>query len=321
MDWKTEQVAVRVRVGCEMQPAKAGFTLIELSIVLVIMGLVVGGVLVGQDLIRAAYIRAQISQIEKFNIAVNTFYGKYQALPGDMNATTATNYGFATAGRGGIGLGDGNGIIEGNTGGQEMGNEQCGEPSMFWSELTYANGMNINLVQGSFSKTTFNTCGGMTGSGVTFSPSSSGTIDNWLPAASLGGGNYVYVYSNGWWSGGWVAGVGTYIGLSVVSNIGTYYMNSTPGMTVKQAYDIDRKVDDGFPTSGRVLAQYVAGQQDQWANTSWGGGAVSIYAPPNDASSSTTCFNYNGSAFEYSLSQNKGAGLNCALSFLLKSGD
>ena len=41
-----------------------GFTLIELSIVLVIIGLIVGGVLVGQDLIRAAQVRATISQIE-----------------------------------------------------------------------------------------------------------------------------------------------------------------------------------------------------------------------------------------------------------------
>ncbi len=40
---------------------RAGFTLIEMSIVLVIIGLIVGGVLVGQDLIRAAEVRAQIS--------------------------------------------------------------------------------------------------------------------------------------------------------------------------------------------------------------------------------------------------------------------
>ena len=42
--------------------ARQGFTLIELSIVLVVIGLVVGGVLVGQDLIRAAGVRATISQ-------------------------------------------------------------------------------------------------------------------------------------------------------------------------------------------------------------------------------------------------------------------
>jgi prepilin-type N-terminal cleavage/methylation domain-containing protein len=54
-----------------------GFTLIELSIVLVIIALIVGGVLVGKDLISAAYVRAQITQIERFNTAVNTFYGKY----------------------------------------------------------------------------------------------------------------------------------------------------------------------------------------------------------------------------------------------------
>ncbi len=49
------------------QNQQSGFTLIELSIVLVLIGLIVGGVLVGQDLIRAAKLRAQIGQIEKFN--------------------------------------------------------------------------------------------------------------------------------------------------------------------------------------------------------------------------------------------------------------
>ena len=48
---------------------KRGFTLIELSIVLVIIGLIVGGILVGQDLINAAAIRAQIAQVEKYQTA------------------------------------------------------------------------------------------------------------------------------------------------------------------------------------------------------------------------------------------------------------
>jgi prepilin-type N-terminal cleavage/methylation domain-containing protein len=45
------------------QNKRCGFTLIELSIVLVIIGLIVGGVLAGQSLINAAAVRAQISQI------------------------------------------------------------------------------------------------------------------------------------------------------------------------------------------------------------------------------------------------------------------
>lgn len=65
----------------QLPPAKNnGFMLIELSIALVVIGLIVGGVLVGQDLINAAAVRAQISQIEKYNTAVNTFREKYGYL-------------------------------------------------------------------------------------------------------------------------------------------------------------------------------------------------------------------------------------------------
>src|SRR6201999_103149 len=92
--------------------SEQGFTLIELSIVLVIIGLIVGGVLVGQDLIRAAEIRATLTQVEKFNTAVNTFYGKYGALPGDMNNGVALTFGFLSR-AGTAGQGDGNGLMDG----------------------------------------------------------------------------------------------------------------------------------------------------------------------------------------------------------------
>jgi prepilin-type N-terminal cleavage/methylation domain-containing protein len=78
-----------------------GFTLIELSIVLVIIGLIVGGVLVGQNLIAAAAVRAQISQIEKYQTAANAFRGKYGYLPGDIPNPYATQFGFQSRGSGG----------------------------------------------------------------------------------------------------------------------------------------------------------------------------------------------------------------------------
>ena len=62
---------------------RSGFTLIELSIVLVIIGLLVGGVLVGKDLIEAASLRKQGSQIQEIVASVNTFRLKYNCVPGD----------------------------------------------------------------------------------------------------------------------------------------------------------------------------------------------------------------------------------------------
>lgn len=66
-----------------------GFSLVELSIVLVILGLLTGGILAGKSLIRASELRSVTSDFQKIFTATNAFRDKYFYLPGDMpNATS-----------------------------------------------------------------------------------------------------------------------------------------------------------------------------------------------------------------------------------------
>lgn len=68
-----------------VQKNELAFTLVELAIVLVVIGLLVGGVLLGQELIEQATTRAQINQLRSFEEARNTFISKFGQNPGDFS--------------------------------------------------------------------------------------------------------------------------------------------------------------------------------------------------------------------------------------------
>ena len=218
---------------------KSGFTLIELSIVLVIIGLIIGGVLVGQDLIKAAQIRATIQQVERYNTEVRTFQTKYNALPGDIQAQAASNFGMTGTYllSGNEGDGDGNGMIEdGQLGiGGSNDNLFAGEISEFWAQLSWA-----NLIDGGFGTGLTN------GTGV--SPDvTAANLTQYVPPAKLGRGMSFTVFSgNGY----------NFYGLFPIADIGTggvYTMNTT-GIDPITASNIDTKLDDGVAYTGVVIA-------------------------------------------------------------------
>src|SRR3954469_15654947 len=66
-----------------------GFTLIEMSIVLVIIGLIIGGILKGEELIESARQKNVISQIDALKAGTTTFVDRFKSLPGDYSGATA----------------------------------------------------------------------------------------------------------------------------------------------------------------------------------------------------------------------------------------
>jgi len=73
-----------------------GFTLLELSIVIVIIGLIVAGISAGQSLVRQASLRGIASDFSQYKVALNSFKLQYDAWPGDM--VNASDYWGAACG-------------------------------------------------------------------------------------------------------------------------------------------------------------------------------------------------------------------------------
>jgi len=116
---------------------EAGFTLVEIAIVLVIIGLLLGGILKGQEMITQAKIKNVINDFNGIGVAVTSYQDRYRALPGDdANATTRWTIQAPASG-------NGNGIIAGlynanDTTGTGGAPAAAAESNLFWQHLRIA---------------------------------------------------------------------------------------------------------------------------------------------------------------------------------------
>ena len=223
---------------------QSGFTLVELAIVLVIIGLIVGGVLVGQDLIKAATVRSAVSQMEQYDTATNTFRNKYNGLPGDL--ANQANFFPNVTGTGGAGAGDNDGVIDGVSAAATKcttGTCIAGEAGIFWYELNQA-GLIADAI-------TNNSATNYTGTPNTLVPNSKLGKGAAVAVSGINGLNY-YVIAN----------FGT-AALAAGGSTTTY----TSAMSTLDAFQIDTKMDDGNPTTGKVLSVATATALAGTANT------------------------------------------------------
>jgi prepilin-type N-terminal cleavage/methylation domain-containing protein len=115
-----------------MNRKQSGFTLVEIAIVLVIIGLLLGGILKGQEMINQAKIKNVVSDFNGIASALYGYEDRYRQLPGDdSNAASRWNIGPPACPTGTAG----NGIIEGTYNNSSTAPQ---ETNCFWQQLRLA---------------------------------------------------------------------------------------------------------------------------------------------------------------------------------------
>jgi len=229
--------------GCIILKNK-GFTLLELSMVLIVMAILVAGIFQGKALFHAAELREIMGDFDRYSKAIKEFQDKYQALPGDMNnaetiwgsdtacpnTTTNTTPKILTCngnGNGRIGASSTEGVID---------TTYSYEWFRAWQQMS-----NAGLVEGKFTGVKESATDGDAGPGVNVPKAKTSAKSGWTlyhflkktTDADLWGDQYGHMLSFGG---------------------NTSSITDNPVLSPTDALSIDQKLDDGMPATGFIRA-------------------------------------------------------------------
>lgn len=119
-----------------MKTRQPGFTLIEIAIVLVIIGLLLGGVLKGQELIDSAKVKNLAADFKNIPVFIYGYQDKFKTLPGDDALVTAHLSGATACTPAAANKCDaGNGVLDGAW---DASNDAASESNLFWQHVRLA---------------------------------------------------------------------------------------------------------------------------------------------------------------------------------------
>jgi prepilin-type N-terminal cleavage/methylation domain-containing protein len=214
---------------------KKALSLIELSIVLIIIGLLVAGVTGGASLIKNATLRGVMTDSRNYGVAINSFYVQYGALPGDYNKAVGTMIPAA-------GLGDLSGSIDyiGNL----ISSARYSESTLAWQHLKNSSIIDLAFTPTSALATAATDAGlDALSVGVNFPKSrvngAGWFIDNQQIPASTGlVANWLFLTAN-------------LVDYATAPATGADFL-PVASLTPSDAASIDDKIDDGVPDTGSV---------------------------------------------------------------------